>query len=59
MAQLISWLFGELQPAIGSSRGDIIKDHPSTCGHLTSLRNKPQQKHPEKFLASIPAEFLS
>ena len=35
-----SWLSvcpGEIEP---------YKDHPSTYGHLTSLRNKPQQKQP-------------
>ena len=25
-------------------RWSHFKDHPSTCGHLTCLRNKPQQK---------------
>ena len=23
---------------------ESFKDHPSTCGHLTNLRNKPQQE---------------
>ena len=32
-----------------------FKDHPSTCGHLRSLRNKPQQKQPGKFSAQILA----
>ena len=32
-----------------------FKDHPSTRGHLTSLRNKPQQKQPGQSSVPIPA----
>ena len=32
-----------------------FKDHPSTRGCLTSLRNKPQQKQPGQFSAPITA----
>ena len=40
MDKLISQLCGELQPAIGLSRGDMEpnEDHPSTLGSLISLR---------------------
>ena len=34
-------------------RWTLFKDHPSTCGCLTSLRNKPQQKQPGKLSAPI------
>ena len=49
MAKLTSQLCGELQPAICLSRGYVrsyLKVTPSTCEHLTGLRNKPQQKQP-------------
>ena len=50
-----SWLSacpGEMEP---------FKDHPiaSTHGHLTSLRNKPQQKQPGQPSLPIPAWIVS
>ena len=36
---------GDMQPFVGD---------PYTCGRLTSLRNKPQQKQPGQLSVSIP-----
>ena len=41
---------GDMQPFEGN---------PYTCGRLTSLRNKPQQKQPGKLSASIPGGIVS
>ena len=41
---------GDMEPFEGS---------PSTCGCLTSLRNKPQQKQPRQLSASIVAWIVS
>ena len=36
-----------------------FEDHPSTCGYLINLRNKPQQKQPGQFSAPIPVRIVS
>ena len=55
MAKLINQSCGESQPAVCLLREDgTIIEHPSTCGRLTSLRNKPQQKQPVQLSAPIP-----
>ena len=41
---------GEIEP---------FKDHLNTYGYLTNLINKPQQKHPRKLPAPIPAYIVS
>ena len=33
---------------------ESFEEHPSTCGHPTSLRNKPQQKQPGQLSVPIP-----
>ena len=59
MAKLISQSCGELQPAVCLSREiEPSEGHPCTRGCLTSLRNKPQQKHPGKLSASCLHELL-
>ena len=37
----------------------LLEGDPSTRGRLTSLRNKPQQKHPRQLSASKPACIVS
>ena len=44
-----SWL-STCQSDIQPFKGDL-----STCGRLTSLRNKPQRNKPKQLSASIPA----
>ena len=41
---------------LSACQGDVqpFEGDPYTRGHLTSLRNKPQQKQPGKLSASIP-----
>ena len=38
----------------GASGKESSEDHPSTCGCLRSLRNKPQQNQPGQLSAPIP-----
>ena len=46
---------------LSACQGDMesFEGDPSTHGHLTSLRNKPQQKQPGQLSASILAEIVS
>ena len=46
---------------LSAYQGDMepFEGNPSTRGHLTSLRNKPQQKEPGQLSASIPAWSVS
>ena len=45
ISKLISQWSGELQLAVCcQGKMEPFEDHPSTCGCLTSLRNKPQKK---------------
>ena len=60
MAKLTSQLCGDLQLAVCLSREmKPFKDHPSTHGHLTSLRNKPKQKQHRKLSALMLARIVS
>ena len=42
---------------LSACQGDMepFEGDPSTCGCVTNLRNKPQQKQPGQLSASIPA----
>ena len=42
---------------LSACQGEIkpFEDHPSTCGHLASLRNKPKQKPPGQLSVPISA----
>ena len=44
--------YSQLSPCQGDMQP--FEGDPDTRGRLTSLRNKPQQKHPGQLLASIP-----
>ena len=46
---------------LSACQGDMqpFEGDPSTCGRLTSLRNKPQQKQPRQLSASIPGCIIS
>ena len=46
---------------LSAFQGDMqpFEGHPNTHGHLTGLRNKPQQKQPRQLSASIPACIVS
>ena len=46
---------------LSACQGDIqpFEGDPYTCGCLTSLRNKPQQKQPRQLSASIPGWIVS
>ena len=59
MAKLISWLCYELYSWLSACQGKMepFEDQTSTSGHLTSLANKPQQKHTGKISAPISALF--
>ena len=63
--QLNSWPNSSASHVVNYSRLSICQEDmepfegdPSTRGHLTSLRNKPQQKQPRQLLAPILAELL-
>ena len=45
---------------LSACQGEIepFKDHLSTCGCLTNLRNKPQQKQPGQLSVPMLAELL-
>ena len=50
MAKLMGYIINELggisgKVAVCTSQPVAFNGYPSTCGHLTNLRNKPQQKH--------------
>ena len=53
---IISQLCSKFYSQLSAYQGDMqpFEGNLSTCGHLTSLRNKLQQKQPRKLLASIP-----
>ena len=64
--QLNPWSNSSASRVVNYSRlsgcqGDIepFEGDLSTRGHLTSLRNKPQQKQPRKLSASIHARIVS
>ena len=46
---------------LSACQGDMgpFEGNPNTCGHLTSLRNKPQQKQPRQLSAPILAGIFS
>ena len=46
---------------LSTSQGDVepFEGDPSTRGHLTSLRNKPQQKQPRQLSAPVLAWIVS
>ena len=46
---------------LSACQGDMqpFEGDPYTRGHLTSLRNKPQQKQPRQLSASIPGRIVS
>ena len=58
MVNVTSQLCGDLQLAVWLSRGDVTHLKLSTCGCLTNLRNKPQQKQHRQLSAPIPAKLL-
>ena len=49
-----SWMVNYNQLSAYPGEMEPFEDHPSTRGHLTSLRNKPQQKQPGQLSALIP-----
>ena len=56
MINLTSKSCGYLQWALWLSKGmGPFRSYPSTCGHLTGLRNKPQQKQHKTLSAPIAA----
>ena len=46
--------YSQLQLSACQGEMEPFKDDPSTCGCLTSLRNKPQQKQPAQISAPMP-----
>ena len=54
MAKLIGQLCGELQMSACQGNIQPFQGDLDIRGHLTSLRNKPQQKQPGQFSAPIP-----
>ena len=59
MAKLISQLYDELQPVSACpEKMEPFKDDLNTHGHLTSLRNKPQQSNLENSQRKYPSELL-
>ena len=59
MAKLISQLYGEVQTvSVCPGKMEPFKDDLSTYGHLTSLRNKPQQSNLENSQHKYLSELL-
>ena len=56
MAKLISQSYSPLSSRLGEM--EPFEDDLSTRGHLTTLRNRPQQKQPRQLSPSILAELL-
>ena len=60
MAYIINQLYGDFQQMVACTNQPVaFNGHPSTCGRLTGLTNKPQQKQTCQHLAVVYWQLVS